>query len=157
MANNWQGYTNKMLFHSRVLLESWENADELSGSVFREACLAAMVQAYGSLLAEVVSNHRISIDQLPSLEEALQQVKKKGEVSSELDYIERLEQQNTWLSAMLHSAEGCTLVVNEQHRQQQIPLLDSTAICYDDPESLTKALESLKELVAYCRNFSLEW
>ena len=158
MTNNWQGYTNKMLFHSRLLMEAWESADDITKPAFREACLNAMVQAYHSLLAEIMINHRLPVTQLPSLDEAMNSVHQKGEVSSELNYIERLEQQDSWLAALLKSHQECSMPIERKGiDRNEIPLFNENSIRYDLPGNLLSALESLKELVTYSRNFSLEW
>lgn len=158
MANNWQGYTNKRLFHSRLLMEAWEAADDLAKPVFREACLNAMVQAYQSLLAEIMTNYRLPVNQLPSLDEAINSVHQKGELSSELQYIERLEQQDGWLSALLRSHQECSMPIQRKGIDyNEIPLFSVSCVCLNEPEGFRSVLESLKELVDYSRNLSLEW
>ncbi|WP_422462857.1 DUF6586 family protein [Endozoicomonas sp. ALB115] len=158
MTNNWQGYTNKMLFHARLLLDAWEDADDLAKSAFREACLNAMVQAYRSLLAEIMTNYRLPVNQLPSLDEAMNSVHHKGEVSTELQYIERLEQHDSWLSALLKSHQDCAMPIQRKSvERNEIPLFNANSVRFDQSEGFLSVLESLKELVTYSRNFSLEW
>ncbi len=158
MTNNWQGYTNKMLFHSRLLLDAWEEADDLAKPSFREACLNAMVQAYRSLIAEIMTNYRLPVNQLPSLDEAMNSVHYKGEVSSELQYIERLEQQDSWLSALLKNHLECSMPIQRKSLDcNEIPLFSINSVRLDQMEGFLSVLDSLKELVTYSRNFSLEW
>ncbi|MGB0360199.1 MAG: DUF6586 family protein [Endozoicomonas sp.] len=158
MINNWQGYTNKMLFHSRLLIEAWESADEIAKPAFHGACLNAMIQAYHSLLAEIMTNHRLPVMRLPSLTDAINGVHEKGEVSSELNYIEHLGQNDSWLAVLLKSHEECLMPVAQKRvDRNEIPVFNENSIRYDLPGTLLSALESLKELVAYSRNFSLEW
>lgn len=158
MTNNWQGYTNKMLFHSRLLMEAWEDADDLAKPAFREACLNTMVQAYRSLLAEIMTNYRLPVNQLPSLDEAMNSAHYKGEVSSELQYIERLEQHDTWLSALLKNHQECSMPIQRKGiDRNEIPLFNENTIRLDRPENFLSVLGSLKELVTYSRNYSLEW
>ncbi len=158
MTNNWQGYTNKMLFHSRLLMEAWEDADELAKPAFREACLNAMVQAYQSLLAEIMTSYRLPVNQLPTLDEAINSVHHKGEVSSELQYIERLEQHDSWLSALLKNHQECSMPIQRKGiDRNEIPLFNANSVRLDQPEGFLSVLRFLKELVTYSRNFSLEW
>ncbi|MGB1272274.1 MAG: DUF6586 family protein [Endozoicomonas sp.] len=159
MTNNWQGFTNKMLFHSRLLMEAWKEADEVAGPAFREACLGAMVQAYRSLLAEIMTNYRLSVSQPPTLDEAINSIHLKGEVSSELQYIEQLEQHESWLSSLLRSHQECLMPTQRKvlERFSGIPLVSASAMDLELPDSAASILVSLKELVIYSRNFSLEW
>lgn len=155
MTSNWQGHTNKMLFHARLLMDAWTDADAVAKPAFREACLNNMVLAHRSLLAEIMSNHRMSVSRLPSLEEAVAALSHKGESSSELGYIEQLLQQESWLSALLKAHQEC---MAPQHQDRQsIPVAHTGSVRLNDPEAAAKVLDSLKELVTYSRNFSLEW
>ena len=154
MTSNWQGYTNKMLFHSRLLLEAWNEAEDMAKPAFREACLNTMVQAYSSLLAEIMSNYQLPVSRLPDMDEASTAFSHKRESSSELNYIEQLLQQDSWLSALLKAhLESVQPTPSPTHR---IPV-GSGAFNLNDQEQVLQALESLKELVTYSRNFSLEW
>lgn len=158
MMNNWQRYTNKKLFHARLLMDAWEEADDVAGPAFREACLNATVQAYWSLLAEIMTNYRLSVNQLPSLDEAVNSARHRGVVSSELQYIERLERSDSWLSALLKEHVECSAPI--QHKRvdhNEVPLFSVNSIRLDQTEGFLSVLESLKELVTYSRNFSFEW
>ena len=103
MKNNWLGYTNKMLFHSRLLIDAFNRASDLEKPAFYEACLNTMVQAYRSLLAEIIANYLPNINQLPTLNEAIRLVNSEKREVNEIQYIERLEGENSWLSALLKS------------------------------------------------------
>ena len=164
MISNWQGYTNKMLFHSRLLLDAWVDAEDATKPAFREACLNTMVQAYHSLLAEIMTNYQLSVSRLPTMDDAVAAFSHKGERSSELGYIEQLKQQDSWLSSLLKAHQECMQPSQRGssergtfERSAMIPLSNAGQINLQEAESVTKVLESLKELVTYSRNFSLEW
>ena len=159
MTNNWQGYTNKMLFHARLLMDAWIDADVVAKPAFREACLNAMVLAHRSLLAEIMSNYRLTVTRLPSLDEAVSALSHKGEASSELGYIEQLMQQESWLSSLLKAHQECMRPAQAVSHADRM-MIPVNLVCHGslgDAESAGKVLESLKELVIYSRNFSLEW
>lgn len=158
MTNNWQGYTNKMLFHARLLMDAWVDADVVGKPAFREACLNAMALAHRSLLAEIMSNYRLTVTRLPSLDEAVSALSHKGEASSELGYIEQLMQQESWLSSLLKAHQECMRPAQPRNPDRMmIPITPIGHGNLADAESAGKVLESLKELVTYSRNFSLEW
>ena len=158
MTNNWQGYTNKMLFHARLLMDAWIDADAVGKPAFREACLNAMALAHRSLLAEIMSNYRLTVTRLPSLDDAVSALSHKGEASSELGYIEQLMQQESWLSSLLKAHQECMSPAQSKNSDRMmIPITPVGHSNLGDAESAGKVLESLKELVTYSRNFSLEW
>ncbi|OED42603.1 hypothetical protein ACH42_12060 [Endozoicomonas sp. (ex Bugula neritina AB1)] len=158
MAGNWQGYTNKMLFHSRLLLDAWVDAEIAAKPAFREACLNAMVQAYHSLLAEIMTNYQLSVSQLPTMDDAMTAFNHKGECSSELRYVEQLMQQDSWLSSLVKAHFECMHPAQRINAERSIiPLSPMGLDNLQETESVIKVLESLKELVSYSRNFSLEW
>lgn len=158
MTSNWQGYTNKRLFHARLLLDSWRDADAVAKPAYRESCLNAMVMAHRSLLAEIMNNYQLLVTELPSLDEAVSALSHKDEASSELGYMEQLIQQDSWLSALLKAYQECMMPqCSQTSERMMIPLTHSGSTNMNDEESAGKVLESLKELVTYSRNFSLEW
>ena len=158
MTSNWQGYTNKMLFHSRLLLDAWVDAEEVAKPAFREACIKTMVQAYQSLLAEIMTNYQLSVNRLPNMDDALAAFGYKGERSSELSYIEQLMQQDSWLSSLIKAQGECMQPISRATaNQMRIPLSQLGQLNLQETDAVVRVLESLKELVTYNRNFSLEW
>ena len=158
MTMNWQGYTNKMLFHSRLLLDAWENAESIAQPAFREASLNALMQAYRSLLAEIMSNYQLTVSALPSMDDAVAAFSHKDEISSELNYIEQLLQQDSWLSSLHKAHLECSRPAQRSVSEQMtIPLTTPGQFNLQEIDSACRVLESLKELVTYNRNFSLEW
>ncbi|WP_175404513.1 hypothetical protein, partial [Endozoicomonas atrinae] len=78
--------------------------------------------------------------------------------STELQYIERLEQHDSWLSALLKSHQDCSMPIQRKSvDRNEIPLFNANSVRFDQSEGFLSVLESLKELVTYSRNFSLEW
>ncbi len=100
MTDNWQRFTNKMLYHAQVQLETWKKTEGPAESVFREACIHNMVFTYQSLLAEILAVYQIPVKKLPDLNDALALLYQKHEISSELAYIQQLEKKPGWLLAL---------------------------------------------------------
>nr|MDT0253313.1 hypothetical protein [Endozoicomonas sp.] len=68
------------------------------------------------------------------------------------------EQHDSWLSALLKNHQECSMPIQRKSiDRNEIPLFNANTIRLDEPESFLSVLGSLKELVAYSRNFSLEW
>ncbi len=159
--DDWQRFTNKMLFHARTHLQLWEQQEDTMVSVFRDACLHSMVKAYQSLLAEILVVYQIRVSHLPDLNEACLLLGQKQQISSEFTYMQQLEHKQDWLWNLQQAHhESLAPTFGESTGDVKKGELSLKSV---DESLLTNLVDmqcvykALVELVAYSRNYSLEW
>ena len=159
MTDNWQRFTNKMLFYSGIQLEAWKNNDVPSAGAFREACINSMILTYQSLLAEILVVYQIQVKRLPDMSDAWGLIQQKQEASSELSYIRQLEQKPGWLLSLKKAHEESLSPDGHLpgHRSRELLLRDVDECPLARAVDAEPVLTSLKELVTYSRNYSFEW
>ncbi len=157
--HSWQGYTNKMLFHARVQLDAWDLAEESAGPAFRDACIQSIAAAFRSMLAEVIGHHSQTVEKLPVVEDLVIRLEQIDILSSEAAHLIQLTRTDTWLSSLLAFSASLYLIDASQWsvKSQTIPLRESSAIDFMNPDSVRTVLKQMKDLVSFSRNYSLEW
>ncbi|WP_330925303.1 DUF6586 family protein [Candidatus Sororendozoicomonas aggregata] len=159
--DDWRRFTNKMLFHARTHLQLWQQHEDTMACVFRDACLHSMSKAYQSLLAEILVVYQVRVSHLPDLNEASLLLQKKQKISSELTYLQELEQKQGWLSDLQRAYHESLLPAFGESGAGinrgglSLKIVDESLLT--TVVDMKRVYEALVEFVTYSRNYSLEW